>query len=60
MLGAAEAFQRAQAALADRKLDEAAQLFRLVPEQAENYAARLTHPGPIAPSPGPPCAPHAP
>lgn len=56
MLGAAEAFQRAQAALADRKLDEAARLFRLVSEQAENDAASLIHLGQIETSLGHPCA----
>ena len=56
MLGAAEAFQRAQAALADGKPDEAARLFRLVSEQAENDAASLIHLGQIETSLGHPRA----
>ena len=47
MLGAAEAFQRAQAALADGKLDDAARLFRLVSEKAETDTASLIHLGQI-------------
>ncbi|WP_339854118.1 glycosyltransferase [uncultured Nisaea sp.] len=56
MLGAAEAFQRAQAALADGKPDEAARLFRLVSEQAKNDAASLIHLGQIETSLGHPRA----
>ncbi|MEQ8331616.1 glycosyltransferase [Nisaea sp.] len=47
MLGAAEAFQRAQAALADGNLADAAQLFRLVSEKAETDTASLIHLGQI-------------
>lgn len=47
MLGAAEAFKRAQAALADGKLDEAAELFRLVSEQAKTDTASLIHLGQV-------------
>lgn len=47
MLGAAEAFKHAQAALADGKLDEAARLFRLVAEKAEADTASLIHLGQI-------------
>ncbi|WP_420402572.1 glycosyltransferase [Nisaea sp.] len=59
MLGAAEAFRQAQAALADGRAEEAAELFRHVARAARDDAAALIHLGQIEARSGRPDAARA-